>query len=501
MVKQLVINVIAPETRVALLEDDTVVELFVERERHLEVSGNIYKARVQRVMPGMQAAFVDIGMPQAAFMHVDDVAVGLNGYGGSENHTAVENEVYPGKPVRPIEELITENQELMVQIVKSPIGTKGARVTNYITLPGRFLVFMPFSSHVGVSKRIESADERERLKNLISSMRPTDQGFIARTVSEGAPAKQLQGEMRFLQKVWDTVQGRYRALAAPSLVHRELSISLRAIRDLMTHEVQKVVIDDLFEYESVNAFLDLIMPSMKEAVELYEGNEPIFDAFQIEGDISRALKRRVWLKSGGYVVIERTEALVAIDVNTGRYLGKHNLEDTILKTNLEAVREIAYQVRLRNIGGIIIIDFIDMTRRNSQKKVFEALQEALKKDRSKTHVLPLTELGLVQMTRKRTRKSLSGILCEMCACCEGEGTVVSRRTVCYHIYRQAMNMGKGCEGDRLIIKVASEIAAWFHDEEGPLIMALERHIRKHIVIEIDEHFHREEFEFIEQTIC
>nr|MBC8246054.1 Rne/Rng family ribonuclease [Deltaproteobacteria bacterium] len=472
MFKKLIINVAGHETRVALLEDGTIAELFIERMDGSDIAGNVYKGRVQRVLPGMQAAFVDIGIGQAAFIYVDDV-VGSNfrefetvfvqnGESEGLEPDSDQSEMSVLKSGYHIEEILTEGQEIMVQVAKSPLGTKGARVTSRVSLPGRFLVLMPTSSHIGISRRIEDEVERSRLKNMIISLRNDNFGYIVRTAAEGAVEEKIITEIVFLKKLWESVQKRFKRATAPSLLHQELNVTLRAVRDLLTHEVERLIIDDRAAYESVLSFLDLMMPSLKNAVELYEGVEPIFDALNLEGDISRAIKRKVWLKSGGYIIIEHAEALVAIDVNTGRYVGKHNPEETILKTNLEAVKEIAYQVRLRDLGGIIIIDFIDMAKKSNQEKVFAAFTEALKKDRSKTNILPISDMGLIQMTRKRTRKPLTQLLCEPCFYCEGEGHLLSRRSICYNIYREISRGAQDIMGTRLTVRVNSDIAELLH---------------------------------------
>ncbi|MFH1982782.1 MAG: Rne/Rng family ribonuclease [Pseudomonadota bacterium] len=510
MDKKLVINVADHETRVALVEDGTIAELFINRMDDAVIAGNIYKGRVQRVLPGMQAAFVDIGLDQAAFIYVNDVVD--NQYRDVEAHfleTEDDNGGSDGEPVsdasgssggypqRPIEELLVEGQDLLVHVSKSPIGTKGARVTTHISLPGRFLVLMPTSDHVGVSRRIEDDDERKRLKSIIQTHKNDGYGYIVRTASEGLSEDKLIKEMAFLKNLWDTIQNRYRSAPTPSLLHQELDVSLRAVRDLLTHEVEKLVIDSTLGYQRVLSFLDTFMPGMKHCAELYAGSEPIFDAFNLEGDISRALKRKVWLKSGGYIVIEETEALVAIDVNTGRYVGKHNLEETILKTNLEAVKEIAYQIRLRDTGGLIIIDFIDMEKSINQEKTYSALKEALKRDRSKTHVLPISELGLVQMTRKRVKQSLASILREPCFYCEGEGYLISRRTVCHTIYRSLIRDTYDMVGDYLTLRANPEIAELLHGEENRLIRSIESRTGKQVEIYPDDHYHLEEYDIFE----
>ncbi|MCF8077713.1 MAG: Rne/Rng family ribonuclease [Desulfobacterales bacterium] len=503
MYRQLVINITEPEIRVALLEDGTIAELFIDCKDLYDISGNIYKGRIQRVLPGMQAAFVDIGLKQAAFIYVNDVLhdpveefLPLFGEEVEDEEEPQEADREP-RQLRPIEELICEGQEILVQVAKSPIGTKGARLTSYISLPGRFLVMMPNAGHIGVSRRIEDEGERSRLRHLVDDLRTEPFGYIVRTAAEGVQETKLAYEMAFFKKLWRSIQEKNASASAPALLHQELNIVLRAVRDLMTLEAERIIIDDRDGYESVLRFLDGFMPSLKDSVELYEGREPIFDAYNLEGDISRALKRKVWLKSGGYIVIEHTEALLAIDVNTGRYVGKHNLEETILKTNLEAVKEIAYQIRLRDIGGIIIIDFIDMEKKGNQEKVFKALKEAFKKDRSKTHVLPMSEMGLIQMTRKRVRKPLTRLLCEPCFYCEGEGYLLSRRTICHNIYREVLSKSGDVAGVKMTLHVNPDIAELLLGEHRELILCLEKRIGKQVVIYPNANFHVEEYDLFE----
>jgi ribonuclease G len=508
MYKKIVINVAEHETRVALLEDGTIAELFIERNDGSDIAGNIYKGRVQRVLPGMQAAFVDIGLDQAAFIYVDDV-LGDNlkeierlfeSLDSEDGAPPLEGGTSQGAFVSKstnIEELITEGQELLVQVVKSPMGTKGARISSYLSLPGRFLVLMPTSNHIGISRRIEDNVERDRLKEMVNASRIDNLGYIVRTVAEGIQQEKLSYEMGFLRNIWAGIKKKYATASCPSMVHQELSVSLRAVRDLLIQDAERLVVDSREGYESILSFLDTLMPSLKESVECYDGTESIFEAYNLEGDISRALKRKVWLKSGGYIVIEQTEALVAIDVNTGRYVGKYNLEETITKTNLEAVKEIAYQIRLRDIGGIIVIDFIDMEKISNQEKVFNALTDALKKDRSKTHVLPMSEMGLIQMTRKRVRKPLTRLLCEPCSYCDGEGYIVSRKTISYNIYRAVLKEAGNMMGVRFTVRVNPEIAELLYGEENTLISSLERKIGKRVAIYPNPKFHMEEFDILE----
>lgn len=508
--KQIVINVAEHETRVALLEDGNIAELLIERGDVSDIAGNIYKGKVQRVLPGMQAAFVNIGLNQAAFIYVSDLIVSnynnhieqlliySNEVDDSIQSVNIEGSTSPAiNRDWQIEELVTEGQEIMVQVAKAPMGTKGARITTNISLPGRFLVLMPTSDHIGISRRIEDTNERNRLKDMVESLRQNDFGYIVRTAGEGAQEEKLAYEMGFLNNLWENVQKKYQSASAPSLLHKELTVSLRAVRDLLIHEAEKLIIDSRSGYESILSFLDPFMPSLKSSVELYEGSEPIFDVYNLEGDISRALKKKVWLKSGGYIVIEHTEALVAIDVNTGRYVGKYNLEETILKTNLEALREIAYQIRLRDIGGIIVIDFIDMEKQPNQEKVFNALQEVLKKDRSKTNILPISEMGLIQMTRKRIKKPLTRVLCEACFYCDGEGYLTSKKTICYNIYREILRDSRDMMGVKVTLRVNPEIAEMLHGEENNIIVSLERVIGKQIVIYPSANLHMEEFNVYE----
>ncbi|MGD9330477.1 MAG: Rne/Rng family ribonuclease [Desulfobacterales bacterium] len=506
MFKEIIINVTERETRVALLEDGTIVELFIERGDFVDITGNIYKGRVQRVLPGIQAAFIDIGMRQAAFIYVDDVI--RNGFdeverelvnvGGDEDTVdLLLGARHSFDAACPIEELMVEGQEFLIQVTKAPMGTKGPRVTSYISLPGRYLVLMPYSNHIGVSRRIEDEAERLRLKTMVEDMRDNRFGYIVRTAAEGIDAGRMIHEQQFLVNLWENIGKKFQTTPPPSLIHKELSLSLRAVRDLLVHEADRLLIDSDREFETIRGFLETFMPNLKSRVERYAGGEPIFDAFNLEGDISRALKRKVWLKSGGYIIIEHTEALVAIDVNTGRYVGRHNLEETILKTNLEAVKEIAYQIRLRDIGGLIIIDFIDMQKKSNQEKVYNALKDALVKDRSKTHVLPISDMGLIEMTRKRNKEPLTRIMCEPCVYCEGEGHMLSRQSICYNVFREILRESHDMVGERLSVKVNPEVADLLHGEENELIAALERMLGRQIVIYPNSKFHMEEVQIIE----
>ncbi len=508
MSKELIINATQHETRVAFVENGNPQELFIERPKESDITGNIYKGRVVRVLPGMQAAFVDIGLEQAAFIYVADVLnhnqemeylMQLLPDEEEDGFTDLDSRKRPPSLDQAfmIEDLLHEGQEIIVQVSKAPIGNKGSRITTRISLPGRFLVLMPTTDHIGVSRRIEDEEERRRLKEALTDLRSENCGLIARTVSEGITREKLAIEMDFLTSLWLDIQKKATSAPVPALLHKELNVTLRAVRDLFTHEVDKLVIDSKSGYQEILDFLDTFMPKLKASVELYEESEPVFDAYNLESEISRALKRKVWLKSGGYIVIEHTEAMVAIDVNTGRYVGRQSLEETILKTNLEAVKEIAYQIRLRDIGGLIIIDFIDMEKKSNRERVCNALKEALKKDRSKTHVLPMSELGLIEMTRKRTRETLNRLLCEPCFYCEGEGYLESRRTVCYNIYRDMRRQSGDIMAPYISLKVHPEVAELLLGEESSLVESLEAVLKKKIIVRPDAQFHFEQYEMYE----
>jgi len=497
MTNELIINSRLHETRVALVENGVVVEIHIERKTGQELMGNIYRGRVVRVLPGMQAAFVDIGQSRAAFLYVSDVHKDLE-FENIMLQNSMDNEAIEDSFSEThfnIEDLLHEGHDIMVQVSKEPLGTKGARVTSHISLPGRHLVLMPTVDHIGISRRIERPEERDRLRNIIKVIRPNNLGFIARTVSEGSDKKKLESEMGFLQKLWANIQEKMSRASNPCLLYKDLSISLRFVRDLFTREAGRLIIDAKDEYQHIMEFIDTFDPSLKYSIELYAGNDPIFDAYGIEMEISRALGKKIWLKSGGYIVIELTEALTSIDVNTGSYVGKRNLEETILKTNLEAVKEIAYQLRLRNIGGLIIIDFIDMEKMSNRDRVFIVLKDALKKDRSKTHILQMSELGLIEMTRKRTRENLNQFLSEPCFYCEGGGTLKSKKTICYEIFRDIERETAALiKDDSIFVRANPEIALVLKEEEHQCIMDLEKRINRRIIIASKKHFHIEQYE-------
>jgi len=499
MANELVINTTPHETRIALIENGTIAELYIERSRVKGIVGNIYKGRVIRVLPGMQAAFVDIGLEKAAFLYVADVFEAIEDYesfmdGADKKDEQLDEDGQVINPMHPIEELLQEGQEILVQISKEPIGTKGARITAHISLPGRHLVYMPTVDHVGVSRRIENEEERDRLKEIVERVKPTSGGFIIRTVSEGKSEEDLLTDMQYLTMLWEEIVKKNEKAHAPCLIHSDLDVTQKVVRDILTEDVDRIVVDSKPEYDKIIQFISTFMPKIKYSIEQYEENEPIFDHFGLEVEISRALGRKVWLKSGGYIIIEQTEALTAIDVNTGRYVGKHNLEDTILKTNLEAVKEIAYQLRLRNIGGIIIIDFIDMEKEVNREKVFTALEEALKSDKSKTNILKMSDLGLLEMTRKRVRESIGRLMCEPCPYCEGLGYVKSKTTVCQEIFRELRREMLGLRGSKVMLTVHPQVADLLYDEERRGLEDLEKRFKKRITVRAKPGFHQEQFE-------
>ena len=495
MANEIIINVTPQETRVALLEERVLAELYIERTEDRGIMGNIYKGKVVKVLPGMQAAFVDIGLEKAAFLYVADVHGRVDEY-EEMGVPREEAPLYLNLP-SPIEDLLSEGQEVLVQVSKEPLGTKGTRITSHITLPGRYLVYMPTVDHVGISRRIKDDGERRRLKEIVQAMKPSSGGFIVRTASEGAEPEEIRNDMDFLLRLWDNIQKRRESASAPSLIHCDLTMVLRVIRDILSSQVNRIMIDSREEYDHILTFINTYMPKQKYEIALYEGREPIFDAYGIEMEIDKLLGRKVWLKSGGYIVIDLCEALVAIDVNTGRYVGKRNLADTILKTNLEAAKEIAYQLRLRNIGGIIIIDFIDMEREGDREKVYQALEEAIRKDRQKTNIFKISELGLVEMTRKRTRENISRILGEACPYCEGSGLVKSKTTTCYHVFREIVRTASDLGGHSILVEVNPEVAALLYEEERAGVEELERTLQKKIVIKGRAGFHQEQYNIIE----
>lgn len=504
MPSEILINVTREEIRVGLLESGQVVEFYVERKRDASLVGNIYKGKVVKILPGMQSAFVDVGLEKAAFLYVADIMTEIEDYAQfleeEDKNNSLEHPVdmvsKKGRQGLPIEEIIQEGQDLIVQVSKDPIGSKGARVTSYVTLPGRYLVLMPNVEHIGISRRISNEEERARLKGIVENIKPKGYGLIIRTASDGCTEEELKKDLEFLLLLWENIQKKKDKVAAPCLLYSDLDLAFRSVRDLMSHDVERLVIDYENEYERIKDFVKAYFPKLLSKIELYSDDEPIFEAFGVELDISRALGRRVWLKSGGYIVIDQTEAMTVIDVNTGKFVGKEDLEDTILKTNLEAVKEIAYQIRLRNLGGIIIVDFIDMEKMENREKVFNAFVEAMKKDKAKNTILHISELGLIQMTRKRVRESLGRVLCESCPYCEGKGFVKSPRTLCYEIFRKVAKMA-GHGGDKIIVTAHPTVAELLSDDERSGLEEIESSYGVKVIVKEDSKLHQENYELVQ----
>ena len=467
MPSELIINATFSETRIAFLENGILTEFFIERKKDRSIVGNIYKGRVVRILPGMDAAFVDIGLEKSAFLYVGDIVVDAMMY---EEFEEVGMAVEASER---IEGVLEEGQEIIVQVSREPIGQKGTRVTSRITLPGRLLVLMSATEHVGVSRRIEDEEERKRLASILKNICPKGFGLIARTACEGKKEDELLADLDFLRRMWESIQEKARKVRAPAMLHQDLRLVFRVIRDLHAHALRKIVIDDPALYKRVEEFLKEYLPEEQCEVELFDEKEDIFEFYRIEVEISKLTQKKIWLKSGGYIVLDYAEALSVIDVNTGKYIGKKGLEDTILKTNLEAVKEIAYQTRLRNLGGIIIVDFIDMERKDSRGSVFQALLDALKRDRIKTFAYPISELGLVQLTRKRTRENIVTMLTESCPTCEGSGYIKSRYTICYEVLRMLRVLCRKGRVKQFNVHLAPEVARLLVEEEKTSLEYLE----------------------------
>jgi ribonuclease G len=536
--REIAINASSLEVRVALLEDNELAEFYLERNRQVGLAGNIYKGKVTRVLPGMQAAFVDIGLEKAGFLHVSDFHDGVSalntvaevlGEEDVETEPIGDNEFTeaemtapeeggdsaelngngdgdgiaprpssrgrrrggrgrgrsqaPQRSRLPIEQQLHRGQDIIVQIAKEPMGTKGARLTSSISLPGRHLVFTPTSNHIGVSRRIASAEERARLRADVGELRPPQGGFIVRTACEGVSRREIQRDVAFLTKLWASILRKHESMPPASILYSDLDVALRVVRDMFSSEVDRLWCDDPTTYSRVVQFVQNYMPRLRARVTLHDGPQPLFDRFNIEPQIERALDRKVWLKSGGYLIFDQAEALTAIDVNTGRFVGKRSQDDTIFKTNLEAVEEVVKQLRLRNIGGIIIVDFIDMAREADRKKVSDALAAALKRDKARTSALKISELGLVQMTRKRTRESLEKLLTEPCSRCEGRRVVKSVATLAAEVLRgiQREAVSKSA-GDMLIVKLNPEVARYLYDHGPKDLETLEQRLGTKIVL-------------------
>jgi Rne/Rng family ribonuclease len=559
MTKEMIVSSNDHETAVAILEDDQLVEVFIERERNRGVVGNVYKGRVSKVLPGMQSAFVDLGLERDGFLYVTDVVNTQELFdkleSGDEDDTAettaeavtaaltaasesAEAQVatpVAAPPAAPpltsgertsgdkdrdrgtreakggeskgsespdrlgIEDLLKEGQEVLVQVAKEPLGTKGARITSQVSIPGRFLVFMPTVDHVGVSRKIESREERARLRGIIRQFRETHGftgGLIIRTAAAGRPDADIIGDLNDFLQIWNEIRQKMENSRAPAVIYREQSLVSKLMRDLLTDEYQTIRIDSLSEYRKVQQLLERILPQMLPRVKLYTRNYPIFDEYGIRGEIEKALRSKVWLKSGGYLVINQAEALVAVDVNTGRYVGKRTgrLEDTIVKTNLEATKEIARQLRLRDLGGIIVLDFIDMEERKNRQKVLQALEQELKRDRSPSKAVQVSEFGLIIVTRKRVKQSLERLMTEPCPYCSGTGTVKSTATICFDILTEMKKLSAELNGHGVLLRVNPDIAKALKEGESAVLRDVERAVGRRVTIKPDPALHHEQFD-------
>lgn len=523
MVSEILINSSSRETRIARLENGQLAEIHIERKRERNLVGSIYRGRVTRVLPGMQAAFVEIGLERTAFLYVTHILdpnrnaedlLGENEVGAEELEAddALEAEgpakdptgprerpdSIPRKPDRPqldISKLIREGESVLVQILKEPMGTKGARLTGYISIPGRYLVYLPDSQHLGISRRIEDPAERDRLKSIVEKHRPNQGGFIVRTVAESATEKQIKDDLDYLIKLWGSIKRQAQKQTSPGLVHSDLDLTTRILRDRVTDDVERIVVDDLATFKHITKFIQNFLPRFKKRIELHSEPESLFDQYGLESELSRAIARKVWLKSGGYIVIDEAEALTAIDVNTGRFVGRRNLEDTILQTNLEAVKEIAYQIRLRNLGGIIVLDFIDMLKSQHNEKIYNALLEELKKDPVRTNVLPMSQLGLIEMTRKRTQESLRIQLTSGCQYCDGKGYLRSIETLAYQILRDCEKEArKNVQGNTIAIYCHPSLAEFFTETDRQAAETFENKTGKRLSIRTDPELHLEDYE-------
>jgi ribonuclease G len=506
MTKEMIISCTGHETMVAILEDDLAAEIFVERERQRGVVGNVYKGRVSKVLPGMQSSFIDIGLERDGFLYVADVVDTLEEFdkleSGEEESATGNGKGGDGRVQPKIEDLLKEGEEILVQVVKEPLGTKGARLTSHITMAGRFLVFMPTVDHVGVSRKIESREERGRLRAIVREFREAygfTGGVIIRTAAGGRPKEDIVSDLEAFHAIWLGIRQRMESSRAPAVVYQEQSLVGKLLRDLLTDEFQAIRIDSSQEYQRVLELVQRIMPGLAPRVKLYAKPYPIFEEYGVQAEIDKALKSKVWLKSGGSIVINQTEALVAIDVNTGRYVGKKTtgrLEDTIVKTNLEAVKEIVRQLRLRDLGGIIVLDFIDMEEKKNRQKVLQAVEQELKKDRSPSKALAVSDFGLVIITRKRVKQSLERVLTEPCPYCSGSGVIKSSATICYEILNEVKKISADLNGHRVLLRVNPDIARALKEEESGVLTDLRQSIGKDITVRADVQLHHEQFDLM-----
>ena len=486
MSAELLINVTPSESRVALIDNGILQEIHIERHTKLGLVGNIYRGKVSRVLPGMQAAFVDIGFEKAAFLHASDIVI----------HNEVIDDVNPNHITKKdIRELVRDGQDIVVQVVKDPIGTKGARLTTDITIPSRYLVFMPSVTHVGVSQRIEDPAERDRLKEIVQTFCDENGGFILRTAAEGVNEQELAQDAEFLKRLWGIIQTRMKTKAA-NVLFQDLPLARRVIRDFTGTEIEKIRIDSKLSFNELVEFTQEYVPELRDKLEYYKGERPIFDLYDVENEAQRALKRRVDLKSGGYLIIDQTEAMTTIDINTGAFVGHRNLEETIFNTNIEATQAIARQLRLRNLGGMILIDFIDMEEPDHQRRVLHSLTHACSLDRAKTNIHGFTALGLIEMTRKRTRESLEHILCEDCPVCEGRGSIKTIETICFEVMREIVRVNRAYDADKFVVYASPAVAEALMGEESAMLAEVELFVAKQIKVQPEHLYNQDKFDVV-----
>ena len=484
--EEILVNVTPSEVRAALLENGILQEVFIERAARRGLTSNIYKGRVSRVLPGMQAAFVDIGLERTAFLHASDIARQKNKTNGDEDI-----------PLPDIGELVHDGEEVLVQVVKDPLGNKGARLTTFITLPSRFLVLVPDGDNVGISARIEDEDERQRLHQFFEALlADLDCGVIVRTAAEGASGDALRADMQFLTKLWTVVQEQCRKGQVKTLVHEDLPLPARVLRDLVTSDVERIRVDSEEDFNAMKSFAGTFLPEIEPMIEHYTRRRPIFDLHGTEDEIKKALDRDIPLKSGGYVIFDQTEAMTTVDVNTGGYVGRRNLEETIYRTNLEAAVTIARQLRLRNLGGIIIIDFIDMEEEGHRQRVMQALEQSMVRDHARHQIIPLSPLGLVEMTRKRTRESLQHILCEDCPTCDGRSFVMTADTVCFEVFREVIRQHRQFTFDEILVLAHQDVIELLLDEQSNALGELEEQTGKTIRLQPEALYLQDQFDVV-----
>ncbi len=496
MSDELLINVTPQETRIATIENGMLQEVLIERECKRGLLGNIYKGKVTRVLPGMQAAFVDIGLERTAFLHLSDI-IHVRKH---KNTLPAENEKVSGEASTPpsISQVLRDGQELLVQVIKDPIGSKGARLTTHITIPARFLVYMPNSQHIGISQRLVDEEERNRLKECVKKYQPefSNSGYIIRTVADGKSEQAIYSDMKFLQKLWESILEKSKTAKPGTLIHEDLRLVMRTMRDISEDKVNLIRIDSRETYNNVYHFAEKFIPELVDKIQYYPGESPIFDLFNIETEIHKALQPKIELKSGGYIIIDQTEAMTTIDVNTGSFVGTKNLEETIFKTNLEATQAIARQIRLRNLGGIIIIDFIDMQSAEHRRQVLRSLEKYLSKDNVKSAITEVSKLGLVEMTRKRTSESLEHVLCEPCPVCNGRGSIKTVETISFEIFREIIRESRQFDSNKILVLTSAKVAEFLMEEQSAAIAELEEFIGLCIQFQVDNDYDQEQYDVV-----